>query len=358
MKLTGGLAAILLLAASLQGAERWRVQFRHDRGGSRLTINDLVFPSASRGVAVGYLSQGRKLKPVELVTGDGGVTWSYLEPQETGLSLFFLNESVGWMVTAQGLWKSSDSGVSWKKLAAGPATEDVLRVYFLDEAHGWTVGRRKSIHATEDGGLTWSRVEAAGEVASDPQHTDYNWITFVNQRFGMITGASSPPQPGNERRELPHLTIFLDTRDGGRNWKASTTSMFGRVAKVVFAPDGRGLGLIEFQNDFAFPSEVFGIDWKTGKSWRVFRREDQAVRDVAFTPAGEAYLAVVEQTGRARAKAAPGTLRLLKSGNLADWAEVEVSARIAARRAVLAVVDAQHAWMATDTGVILRLENP
>jgi len=33
-----------------------------------------------------------------------------------------------------------------------------------------------------------------------------------------------------------------------------------------------------------------------------------------------------------------------------------VGSRIAARRAVLAVVDAQHAWMATDTGVILRLE--
>jgi hypothetical protein len=125
--------------------------------------------------------------------------------------------------------------------------------------------------------------------------------------------------------------------------------MFGRITKVLFRADGQGLGLIEFRAGFEYPSEVFRIDAKTGKSWRVFRRADCAVTDIALTPAG-AYLAAVEPRGGKRL----GKLKLLASQDLETWTEVEVDARATARRATLAVADAGHAWLATDTGLILR----
>ena len=349
------LLCLLMAAASLEAAEGWRVESAPLPKGS-LSIHDLRFLSATRGVGVGLRSEGRRTRPVVILTGDGGKTWETVETPEAGSSLFFLNEQKGWMVTSGGLWKTADSGRSWAKLQSGGVTEGLHRVYFLDEQRGWAVGARKAVLETSDGGVSWTSVGAGEKVESSPEYTSFDWITFVGGRYGMIAGASLPPQPGkpSERRELPHLTIFLDTRDAGATWRASTTSMFGRVTRVAFAPDGRGLGLIEFQRDFEFPSEVFRIDWKTGQSSRAFRRVDCAITDVAFGGAGEAYVAAVEVKSRKRSADTPGRLRVFRSEDLSTWTEMPVTARLVARRAILSVLDAGHAWVATDGGTILR----
>jgi hypothetical protein len=46
---------------------------------------------------------------------------------------------------------------------------------------------------------------------------------------------------------------------------------------------------------------------------------------------------------------------MLESANLKVWREMDIDYRAVAQRAVLAAVDAQHAWVATDTGMILSL---
>jgi photosystem II stability/assembly factor-like uncharacterized protein len=356
MRTAAGLTCLLAAAACLEAADGWRAEPPPAPKGS-LTIRDLKFLSPTRGVGAGLLGKGRRTKPVVILTGDGGRTWDTVEAREAGSSLFFVNEETGWMVTGAGLWKTSDSGRDWTKLPPNAATEGLLRVCFLDERRGWAVGARKAVSETADGGKSWKPVAAAQEVESSPEYTAYNWVAFVGGRFGLITGASLPPQPGEAggRRELPHLTIFLDTRDGGRTWTASTTSMFGRVTRVALAADGRGLGLIEFQRDFEFPSEVFRIDWKSGQSSRAFRRADCAVTDIAFGAAGEAYLAGVEVNARRRSGDKPGRLRVFRSSDLSSWTEMPVAPRAVARRAMLSVLDAAHAWVATDGGTILRL---
>ncbi|HSW48999.1 MAG TPA: hypothetical protein VLH09_02440 [Bryobacteraceae bacterium] len=345
------IAGLLLWAASCSAGQVWRIQFSPARGDN-LVLNDLKFVSRDRGIAVGRVGKGQAAKPVSLVTADGGRRWSRVAVQEAGLSLYFVNEANGWMVTGGGLWRTTDSGGTWSKLPEA-ATPPMTRVHFLDEEHGWAVGPRKGFYQTSDGGASWSRVAAGEEVAGTPEYTSYDCITFVNDRFGMAAGASVPPQPdgGADRRELPHLTIFLDTRNAGATWTASTTSMFGRVTKVVFAPDGRGLGLIEFQSGFEFPSEVFQIDWRTGKSSRAFRRADCAVTDIALGPSGQAWLAAIERTGRNRR----GRLEVFESRNLLDWTEMSIQGRPRAGRAVLAVAEGGPAWVATDEGTILRL---
>jgi len=75
----GRLATTLLLATftgstvTAMAAEHWDVQFRYRQLDSTLTINDLVFPSAKRGIACGFVTDRKeKDKPVVLVTSDGG----------------------------------------------------------------------------------------------------------------------------------------------------------------------------------------------------------------------------------------------------------------------------------------------
>jgi hypothetical protein len=52
----------------------------------------------------------------------------------------------------------------------------------------------------------------------------------------------------------------------------------------------------------------------------------------------------------------PGKLKILQSDDLTTWREMAVDFRAVARRAVLAGPDAGHLWVATDTGMVLRLE--
>jgi photosystem II stability/assembly factor-like uncharacterized protein len=362
------LAGLLLAAAAVSGQGRWRLQYFFDQPRAELAILDLQFASARRGAALATLRQDGRIRPLLLVTRDGGGHWDLLPLKEAGRSLFLLNESTGWIVTEKGLWQTRDGGASWVKVAPG---RNFLRVWFLDEQRGWAAGLNKGAWETHDGGKHWSLLPVLGEVRARRESTAFEWITFVSGRHGLLAGSSVPPrdlgsplpdwmdpESHEARRQWPSLSILLETRDGGRNWKHSITSMFGRITRVRLAADGRGLGLIEFQDAFRWPSEVFRLDWKTGHSERVFRREDRAVTDVTLAPDGPAYLAAVEPAGKLRRSPVPGRLHILRSDDLTTWSEMPVDYRAVARRAVLAAAGRKDIWVATDTGMILRLEEP
>jgi hypothetical protein len=161
--------------------------------------------------------------------------------------------------------------------------------------------------------------------------------------------------PSQRRREWPGIAITLQTKDAGVHWNAEETSMFGQITSLSLTPDKRGLGLVEFFDRFEYPSEVYAIDWQTGKSVRVFRRKDRAITDVLVTPQGQAYLAGFEPSGTLFRSPVPGKLKVLKSGNLEDWQDMEVDYRAVARRAILASAGPGGRWIATDTGMILAL---
>src|ERR1035441_4152187 len=303
--LTSTFLLLLILAAPALCAGKWQVAYFYDKEGSSLVINDLQFPSPARGIAAGYLEEKGGSKPVSVTTDDGGAQWTVSKLKQVPISLFFLNDKLGWMVTPEGIWRTIDAGREWRELPKSPKL--LMKVYFVDEARGFAIGAHKLAYQTGDGGKTWEPIAAAEEPHTDPEYTVYNNITFVNGKTGMIDGFSAPPrgrdsgkpdwldaQDTTARREWPHLSIMLDTRDGGKTWKPSTASMFGRITRGSFLPDGRGLGLIEFTDTFKWPSEVHLIDGTTGKSSIVYNATDRAITDVLLQPSGTGYLAGVE----------------------------------------------------------------
>lgn len=345
-------AAVLLAALSAGAAEPWRPQPLPAPKGARWRLSDLKFSSPAWGVAAGCLQRGSSCIASAAITRDGGRSWSVQAMPAAASSLYFLDETTGWMTGARAVFKTTDGGRTWSRLPDSEATANAYRVYFATETTGWAIGPRKSAFATQDGGATWSRIAAAETVNTAPENTVFLAIAFADRRSGMIAGASNPPRrdSGPRARELPHLGIFVDTRDGGVTWRASAASMFGSVSRLAFAPDGRGLGLVEFAGEFDYPSEVFRIDWKTGQSTRAFRDARCAVTDLVFTPSGGAVLAGVN----ARRLGERGRIRLLHSTDLAEWEEMPVSGRPAAQRVILAGAG-QLVWAATDRGLLLSL---
>jgi len=359
------LAALVAWVTPL-GAEHWQVQYFYDQNKSTLAISDLCFASAVRGVAVGSIHEGGRQRPVAIVTSDGGARWQLVPLKEEPLSLFFLNENIGWMVTEKGLWQTTEAGKSWTKMPRVPA--QIIRVCFQDEKHGWAAGARKTVLETHDGGQQWTRVAAAGEQPGSVESSSYVWIAFATPQLGVITGWNRPPErtfaPGLpgwidpeaalRHREWPHLALELETHDGGKTWKSASASVFGLVTRLRFGPPGTGLGLLEFSDAFQYPSEVHLITWPTGSEKMVYRDKRFAVTDVAVTPDGTGYLSGIVASGELRS-VVPGRVRVLKSRDFSAWTDIEVDYRAVANRTTMATAGGGDIWLATDSGMILKL---
>jgi hypothetical protein len=161
------------------------------------------------------------------------------------------------------------------------------------------------------------------------------------------------PEDALNRREMPHLSYTLSTNDGGKTWVSASSSLLGHITRFRLTPDGRGLGLKEYADSFKYPSEVYQIDWKTGKSETVFRDKKYAISDVWFAKDGTAYLAGIEVPGQVRS-VMPGRVKVFHSKDLKGWDEMKVDYRASAQRAIFA--ESGDLWLATDNGMILKLK--
>ena len=348
---------------------RWQSQYFYDKSKEILSIRDLRFASPARGVAVGELlvEKGKRGKPVSIVTSDGGAHWQLTPIEEHPVSLYFLNETAGWLVTTDGLWRTDEAGKSWHKLHHFPSGMWV--VHFNDEQHGFTAGSKKRAYRTEDGGEHWNAIDAAAEPPGDPKFSVYNWISFASPEHGVISGWNRPPnrfppefpdwmdpESAVYRREGPHLTYVLTTNDGGATWKSSSASVFGEITRIRVLPGGSGVGLIEYGNGFKTPSEVYHLDWRTGKNNTLYRNNRFATTDVWQTAAGAVYMGGIEVAGQVRG-VVPGKVKVLQSRNTdaSVWAEIPVDYRAVANRVIFGGFG-DSLWMATDNGMILKLE--
>ena len=353
-----------VLLASMLFAERWKIQFQYDEDNSALSIQDLVFPNEKTGIACGAIQREKTIKGIVLVTRDGGAAWQRIEVSEIPLSLFFLNESTGFMVTSKGLWKTEERGLVWKKIKSWKTVE---RVHFIDLNNGFAIGPDRMMMSTTDGGKTWNPVAEAKKLSAT---TAFHSIAFQNEKRGIVLGSSSvrrrrlsvlpewiDPESAAKEREWPSLSATLETRDGGKTWEPQTAPIFGTMQQLRFVPNGLyGMSIVRFERAFEVPSEVYLFNWKSGKSESIFKEAGKSVEDVAFLSPTTGLIAAIERPGKLMQSPFPGKLRILKSSNLRNWSEMPVDYRASGRHATLAVIDERNAWVALDSGMILRLE--
>jgi photosystem II stability/assembly factor-like uncharacterized protein len=359
-----GVAFVLSLSLPLlaQAARSWKTQFSYQKIDSALELRDFRCPSAQRCIAAGVISEkSGHQQGVVVLTNDGGKQWSQVEVREHPLSLFFLNDSVGWMVTDRAIWSTVESGRTWTRLEGA---KGAVRVHFLDPSHGYAIGYPKVVYETIDGGKKWMKLAAAALPPTEAQETVYDCIAFSG-KHGVIAGnlvrdnGRSPiwldPELGRYQREHQTKVAILETFDGGSTWQASTLPIVGTLAQLRFAMDGSAIILVQYTNYFSLPASVYKTRLKAIGALTIFEERDRAVTDVDLLPDGSAMLASIEPPGSSNQIPIPGKVKMLESSNLKVWREMDIDYRAVAERTILALVDAQHAWIATDTGMILNL---
>lgn len=267
------------------------------------------------------------------------------------------------MLTASGIWFSDECGRNWRRIHK---QRDLVQVRFLDAQTGWAVGARKTVLQTSDGGKNWIKVKAAQELDVTEERTVFQAIEPKPPKTAMILGRSTPPRRGSrlpvwldphpeKRKELPALTVTLETADAGATWRPQKASVFGRISAVRTSRNGQGMLLVQFDELFEFPSEIYALSSTIGNSARSLRSKDFAATDIAVSDASGSpvfYAAGFKPTGTVFRVPIPGKVRILHSTDLKEWKEWPVDYRAVATNVTLAVKEGR-AWAATDTGMIL-----
>lgn len=367
MRVSRAAAHLLLLLTAVNARAQtaaWKSIYFFDEDLSGLTLHDIHWPGPGCMIALGVQTTRGRSRSVAVTSNDNGKSWALTPLKTDARSAFFLSERLGWIVTNDGLERTSDCGKTWQRSGK---QRDLLRVWFRDEALGWGVGVPKKAVTTRDGGKTWKDIEAVNPPKSDPERSVFAWLEFANEKMGVMVGWHQPdrrgprfpiwmdPEDQQYSRQLPSLTLMLQTVDGGQKWQGFTASLMGRMTRLRMSPAGVGVSIIEFEQGFEWPSEVYGMGVGEATVRRVYREKRHFVTDGAFGRDGWVYLAGVEVAGTVRLPV-PGKVRIMRSRDLKTWTAMPVDYRASAARVFLATGPDRNLVAITDTGMILRLE--
>lgn len=346
----------------------WKTVYFHDEDQAALEIHDISFSPPNCVIATGIRADKGNVKPVAVVSSDGGGKWSIVTLKDVARSIFQLDPAHAWILAEKGIYSSSDCGATWTRLSK---QEDLIRIFFTSPEDGFAVGVELKFLQTRDGGKTWQKVTIADPLKANPERSAFTTVTFAG-KFGLVTGFHQPRRPDDfelpdwmdpaeakRRRQWPSLTFILQTIDGGQTWKSSAVSLLGKVSRVRVLSPTTGAILIEFDRSFDFPSEVYRLSQAAGKPSRMFRDKTLAATDVALFNDNAGIVAGYAPVGQLHQLPIPGKVRIQQTtdGGV-TWTDMDVDYRAVAKRVTLAYGSTGPVFAATDTGMILRLTRP
>ncbi len=362
------LVTAAVFATLLPGAvaeEKFRLRYFYDRDDSELKILQMQFVNAKRAVAIGVLTENDRVKGALVVSDDGGETWEVQPFKEIPRAMHFIESEIGWIATEKGVWRSEEGGRTWQKVKS---QKGLLAIRFLDANTGFAAGVPKLFLSTIDGGRKWTPVPEGEKPETTADNTAYSVITFLDGKSGIVSGFSVPPtrrrsalpdwmdpELAKYRRQRPTVLVLFETSDSGKTWKHQTSSVFGRVAQISLAPSATGLAVMQFDNEFPWPSEVYRLMIGTGKSERVYREKTDLVTDALVTKGGTAYLAAIQQATAVRGTPIPGKVKILTAEGPAysRWEPLPVDYRATGLDVSLCQSPDGTIWTVTSGGMIL-----
>lgn len=211
--------------------------YRTDNGGaswnwisptSRIYAYDLYstyFINSNTGFAVG--ARGRILK-----TTDGGVSWNYYSPFYTGVSdISMPTNQTGYVTVGNTIYKTIDSGQSWKALPFTVGTEyasysHFQYCHFFSADTGLvTATDYTRLYKTYDGGESWKLISP-----SQYGFENVGSLQFIDKNTGFVA------------LNISYGSEIAKTIDGGETWtKMWSSQYYGEVfQKIHFIDEKTG----------------------------------------------------------------------------------------------------------------------
>ncbi|SPD74135.1 hypothetical protein PITCH_A2050023 [uncultured Desulfobacterium sp.] len=265
---------LILISILLLNTFLWSMCISSGQADSQLARRDKAFSINFRDNKYGWIVGDNGLA---LRTEDGGGSWQRVSMSEdyTFNDVYFVGKK-GWIVGGGGvILHTDDSGITWSTQSAtggGPPTLEIstgadrtcpvvepssalrqtlMKVFFIDQDKGITVGADGTILRTEDGGINWINVspnllEILPAELIDRGVTSVNLydVLFLNETSGWVVG---------------DWGTILCTADEGKTWKVSHIGHFPPLFSISFKnlKEGWTVG----QNGFALKTDNGGDTW-------------------------------------------------------------------------------------------------
>jgi len=183
-------------------------------------IGKIIFVSPNIGYLLCYNSNGQD---VIFKSTNGGLNWSmisipyYTYPED----IYFINLNTGYVANFTNVLRTSNGGMSWDTLRAEfPSTGTIqyYGVFFKNSQTGYVVGghqypnvfNNRVIWQTVNGGQNWSRVNTLSGC-------EYLRISFLNEVTGYSVGGCN---------------FISKTTNGGSTWNAVNLNLSGSYANL------------------------------------------------------------------------------------------------------------------------------
>ncbi|HVO82832.1 MAG TPA: hypothetical protein VMU60_00255 [Syntrophobacteria bacterium] len=149
---------------TVDGGVTWQVNYEPDPRFVYLTFTGLFFIDQDRGFATAYGYDPYQYRALLFSTVDGGQHWSVQGLEWCAGKIFFVNESLGFIVGGSGhYYKSTDGGTTWVLHLMESYGGDISDLRMVDSQMGYAVVSRPDfagtlvpwLFKTTDGGETW-----------------------------------------------------------------------------------------------------------------------------------------------------------------------------------------------------------
>lgn len=294
-------------------------------------------------------------------------TWEklpILKPRvkETFYQIAFVSRDVGFMVSNQSIWKTTDGCKTWNAVLQATFLKDnpVSTLLFADVKNGWMLSGSGKLYSTDDGGASWLPEDCGtnnNAVAAGPD----NWLIAggmktVYQKRGkgdweLIKGKGPFAMGGNDSvtrisiadAQTAYVYIWgmdhrvIRTTDGGKKWvtvykKSLLDSMHFADAKRGWLTHGATIHATQDGGD-TFKQQL--------------NPEDRAIVTIAFDRAGTFGIAPLEVAGIPNRK-------VLTTTDGKNWTGVELD--LDEGQFVSASVVDGHAYVLMDNGRFIRFD--
>jgi len=272
------LATVLSICASSLDVHAQTGSWMRQQAGTLAWLHSVFFLNQTRGWIVGS-------KGTLLATVDGGKSWQ-IQSRPSGdvlRDIYFSDQSNGWLLCERNeyelrtkddprayLMQTTDGGSHWQRVNVGKQVDvRLLRAVFSPGGRGWAFGEAGAVFATRDAGVNWVRLQP-------PTRHLLLGGTFIDDDRGWIVGAGA---------------TILQTSDGGETW---------HLSRLAGAEDVRFTAASFVDNRQGWAVGGSGVVYRTTNGGRTWQRQNTAVTadlyDVKFVDALEGWAAGAEGT--------------------------------------------------------------
>lgn len=179
---------------------------------AQTSLYSIDFWDDNNGVAVGYNYSIMR-------TTNGGLSWTY--SYSWGVSQWYLDvqftssNTVYACSTTGAIIKSTNGGATWTNTFTGNSNQ-LGKLFFLDDLTGYACGQNGTIIKTTNGGDEWEILDSGTDALY------LNAIHFINADTGFVAGSDG---------------TYLRTYDGGETW-FNTISGYLDFSDLTMSPNG------------------------------------------------------------------------------------------------------------------------